>query len=115
MRSLADLGADGFSAGMTEPGGADFGTGIGALADNDGSDDSDDDTDDTDDDAVDTSTGALFPRRRPGDFSTTFCSLTDRRLTGPRTGVRNTNTHPMCGTGLPPTSLPSSNSQPYSP
>ena len=32
------------------------------------------------------------------------------RDTGPRTGVRSTNTHPTCGTGFPPTSRPSSNS-----
>ena len=36
-----------------------------------------------------------------------------RRLTGPRTGVRATNTHPTCGTGLPPMRRPSSNSHGY--
>lgn len=34
-----------------------------------------------------------------------------RRLVGPRTGVRATNTHPTAGTGLPPMSRPSSKSQ----
>ena len=38
-----------------------------------------------------------------------------RRLVGPRTGVRQTKTHPMAGTGLAPSSRPSSNSQSYCP
>src|SRR4051812_20247330 len=39
-------------------------------------------------------------------------SLTDRRLAGPRTGVRSRNTQPRPGTGLPPMRRPSSNNQP---
>lgn len=38
-------------------------------------------------------------------------SRVDRRLSGPRTGDRSTNTQPMPGTGLPPISRPSSKSQ----
>ena len=65
-------------------GGGFFGTGIGSLA-------------------------CLLAVRRelvagPVDF---FVALRD---TGPRTGVRSTNTHPTCGTGFPPTSRPSSKS-----
>ncbi len=37
------------------------------------------------------------------------------RLIGPRTGTRSTQTHPMCGTGLPPMRRPSSKSHLYSP
>src|SRR5579885_3642772 len=37
------------------------------------------------------------------------------RLFGPRTGVRGVKIQPTPGTGLPPTSRPSSNSHPYSP
>ena len=44
-----------------------------------------------------------------------LASLTDRRLSGPRTGERSMNTQPTWGTGLPPTSRPWSNSQPYWP
>jgi len=44
---------------------------------------------------------------RPG----AFLSRTARRLTGPRTGARGTKTQPTWGTGLPPMSRPSSNSQ----
>jgi len=84
--------------GITAPGGADVGTGIGAFAEIDGS-----------------SAAGFCPRRRPGDFSTIFCSLTERRLTGPRTGTRFTQTQPTCGTGLPPMRRPSSNNHAYSP
>jgi hypothetical protein len=38
-------------------------------------------------------------------------SRTARRLAGPRTGARSTNTQPTCGTGLPPIRRPSSKSQ----
>ena len=44
-----------------------------------------------------------------------LASLTDRRLSGPRTGERSMNTQPTWGTGLPPTRRPWSNSQPYWP
>src|SRR4051794_13286833 len=37
------------------------------------------------------------------------------RLRGPRTGVRSMKTQPTAGTGLPPTSRPSSKSHSYSP
>ncbi|CAB4599870.1 unannotated protein [freshwater metagenome] len=44
-----------------------------------------------------------------------LASFTALRLTGPRTGMRGTNTQPMCGTGLPPMRRPSSKSQSYWP
>ena len=44
-----------------------------------------------------------------------FESLTARRLIGPRTGTRGTNTQPTLGTGFPPTRRPSSNNQSYWP
>ena len=44
-----------------------------------------------------------------------FDARTALRLIGPRTGLRATQTHPTCGTGLPPTRRPSSNSQSCSP
>ena len=69
---------------VVAPGGGFFGTGMGSLA-------------------------RLLAARRElvagaVDFFVAF------RDTGPRTGVRSTNTHPTCGTGFPPTSLPSSKS-----
>ncbi len=42
-------------------------------------------------------------------------SRVERRLAGPRTGARRTNTQPTPGTGFPPISRPSSNSQVYWP
>ena len=44
-----------------------------------------------------------------------FDARTALRLIGPRTGLRATQTHPTCGTGLPPTRRPSSNNQSCSP
>ena len=44
-----------------------------------------------------------------------FASRTARLLVGPRTGERSTNTQPTPGTGLPPTSLPTSNSHEVEP
>ena len=48
---------------------------------------------------------------RAGLFEVFLASLTARRLIGPRTGTRGTKTQPTLGTGLPPMSRPSSNSQ----
>ena len=44
-----------------------------------------------------------------------LASRVARRLMGPRTGVREVNTQPMPGTGLPPMRRPSSKSHSYSP
>ena len=52
----------------------------------------------------------LLPRASRDPFPP-LASCTARRLIGPRTGDRSRNTQPTPGTGLPPTSRPSSNSQ----
>jgi hypothetical protein len=102
----AFCGAAGFAPGIVALGGGAFGTGIGRLASG-------------------LDIGARLSRRprppRSASGSATppsflrRASLTALRLIGPRTGVRATNTHPMCGTGLPPISRPSSNSHGYVP
>src|SRR3954453_21351553 len=79
-------------AALAARGGGSFGTGIGSLA------------------AAELRTGlAHFA------FFAGFASRVARRLVGPRTGVRGTNTQPTCGTGLPPINRPSSKSHSYEP
>ena len=56
------------------------------------------------------SAGSTRPLGRAAAFVAFFESFTARRLIGPRTGTRGTNTQPTLGTGLPPMSRPSSNS-----
>ncbi len=73
------------------PGGGVFGVGIGRLAS-----------------ALGRPARTGAPWTRP---DLRLASATALRLVTPRTGVRVTNTHPTCGTGLPPTSRPSSNNQ----
>ena len=46
---------------------------------------------------------------------TTEPAFTDFLLVGPRAGTRSTNTHPTCGTGLPPMRRPWSNNHLYLP
>src|SRR5436190_19928473 len=62
--------------------------------------------------------GAVFltgPLRASAFRVSLRASRTERRLVGPRTGARRTNTQPTFGTGFPPISRPPSNSQEYWP
>ncbi len=51
----------------------------------------------------------------PAGLRRRLASFIALRLMAPRTGMRGTNTQPMCGTGLPPIRRPSSNNQSYCP